>query len=216
MKIQFTGVVVTVFWSTVILLSGLLAFNALHYYTFSPLYGILPEKVIAFKNWIWTFSFYIHMGAGVICLFVPIVLFIGEAFNLSKIWHRRLGKLYVFDTLLIIVPTGLYMAFFAKGGTSTQIGFVVQGLALALSTVLAVRYIKQGELVQHKQWMMRSYSFAFAVITFRVLHICFYELKVPYELNYQLSQWVAVLFNALVVEIIILYQLKSNSKLIIT
>lgn len=216
MKIKLTAILVTVFWSTVILLSGLLAFNALHYYTFSPLYGILPEKVMAFKNWVWTVSFYLHMGAGVICLFVPIVLFVGEAFRLSKQWHRRLGKLYVYDTLVIIVPTGLYMAFFAKGGTSTQLGFIVQGLALALSTVLAVLSIKQGNLIQHKQWMMRSYSFAFAVVTFRVLHIFFYNLKVPYELNYQLSQWVAVLFNALVVEIIILYQLKSNSKLIIT
>ena len=216
MKIKLTAVLVTVFWSTVILLSGLLAFNALHYYTFSPLYGILPEKVMAFKNWVWTISFYLHMGAGVICLFVPIVLFVGEAFHLSKQWHRRLGKLYVYDTLVIIVPTGLYMAFFAKGGTSTQLGFIVQGLALALSTVLAVLSIKQGNLIQHKQWMMRSYSFAFAVVTFRVLHIFFYNLKVPYELNYQLSQWVALLFNALVVEIIILYQLKFNSKLIIT
>lgn len=158
------------------------------------------------------------MGAGVICLFVPIILFIGDVFNLSKKWHKRLGKLYVFDVMLIIVPTGLYMAFFAKGGTSTQIGFIVQGLALGFSTLLAVYFIKQGQIQKHRQWMMRSFSFALAVVTFRILHMLFYYLEIPYELNYQLSQWVGVLLNALVVEIVILLQLKCNynSKLIVT
>ena len=99
----------TVFWSMMIFLTGLLLFNALHYYTFSTNYGILPEKQEAFTNWVWTISFYLHMGAGTVCLAVPLILFIRAYFKFNNKWHRVLGKVYVVDVFLFVVPTGMYI-----------------------------------------------------------------------------------------------------------
>lgn len=211
MKKTYNYIIPVAFWSVMMFLTGLLSFNALHYYTFSPYYGILPEKQEAFTNWLWTISLYVHMGTGVVCLGIPLVLFIGLYFGLEKKWHRLLGKIYVIDTILFVVPTGMYMALFAKGGTSTQIGFLVQGVLLGITTYVAFVLAKNRQLIHHKQWMIRSYAFASAVITFRVLHILFYYIEIPYIINYELSQWLCLLVNAFVAEAVIAYQNNFNS-----
>ncbi len=205
MKITYTHIVPIIFWSTMVFLTGLLSFNALHYYTFSPDYGILPEKPEAYTDWVWTVSLYTHMGAGVVCLFIPLILFLGKYFKLDHKWHQKLGKVYLIDTLLLVVPTGMYMALSAKGGTTTQIGFLVQGILLGICTYLAFVYAKQGKINIHKQWMVRSYAFASAVLTFRLLHILFYTIEIPYNINYPLSQTMCILINAFVAESIIIY-----------
>ncbi len=156
------------------------------------------------------------MGAGVLCLGIPLTLFIGLYFNLNRKWHRKLGKVYIVNTLLLVVPTGMYMALFAKGGLSTQIGFLVQGILLGLFTYIAFVQAKKGKIVSHTQWMIRSYAAGSAVISFRLLHILFYYIELPYEINYALSQWLGILINAFIAEAIITYQLSLNKSVHLT
>lgn len=196
-----------------IILTCLLSFNALHYYSFSNLYGILPEKQHVLNDPVWKLSFYIHMGTGVVCLVIPIVLFLGRTFNLPSKWHKQLGIIYIIDVLVLVCPTGLYMAFYAKGGLWAQIGFVAQGVFMWYFTWMSYRDAKQRQFQQHRFWIIRSYAMAAGALTFRLYHIAFYYLEIPYEINYSTSQWISILSNLIIAEIIIYVAINKSIKI---
>lgn len=119
--------------------------------------------------------------------------------------HRKIGKLYTRITLLCVCPTGMYLALYAKGGLITQIGFMIQGILLGLFTYRGYQAIIRGDQSGHLAFVARSYAMAAVVLSFRILHILFFLWKIPYHINYALSQWLGLAGNALLTEMIILY-----------
>jgi uncharacterized membrane protein len=208
-----------ILWIPIIFFSMLLSHNAILYFTHGGEYGILPEKLIARQDVLWNGCFYIHLPAGILCLFAPIFLFARRFFKKGLVLHRSIGKLYVWTTLLVVCPTGMYLALYAKGGLVTQAGFMLQGVLLGLFTYQGYQAILKGDKTSHVQYMIRSYAVATVVLTFRILHILFFLWNVPYQDNYAISQWLGLAGNILLAEVIILfmniklknlYHLKSN------
>jgi hypothetical protein len=197
-------------WVPIITFSSLLIHNSLLYYTFDQEYGILPEKITAMKDPLWLVSFYAHVIAGVICLSVPIFSFLGKHIGLSVRIHRKIGQVYVWVCMLVVAPTGMYLALYAKGGFMAQSGFLVQGILLSLFTYKGYSAILHKNTNEHIQWMIRSYAIATAVLSFRIYHIIFFFTTIPYEDIYGLSQWLSLTGNALVAEFVLLYLFRST------
>ena len=204
----------SILWMPLIFFSLLLSHNALLYFTHGGEYGILPEKREAQQDLFWQIAFYVHLPAGVICLLSPIFLFARRFFKQSLSFHKVVGKIYVWITLLAVCPTGMYLALYAKGGLITQIGFMLQGILLAVFTYFGYNAIGQGDKTRHFQYMIRSYAIASVVLSFRILHIFFFLWNVPYQDNYAISQWLGLFVNFLVAEIIIVFiDIKSKKSL---
>ena len=194
-------------------LSLLLSHNAILYFTHGGEYGILPEKVAARSDGMWTACFYVHLPAGIVCLLTPWLSFARNAFPLFKSLHRFAGKIYMLVTLGVICPTGLYLALYAKGGMVTQTGFVLQGILLAWYTYRGVIMAGKGNTYDHINFMIRSYSVAAVVLTFRILHLAFFLLDLPYHDNYAISQWLGISVNLLAAELIIINRTKKAHQL---
>jgi hypothetical protein len=202
-----------ILWIPLAFFAILLSHNAILYFTHGGEYGILPEKIAAQQDLIWKYSFYIHLPCGVFCLLSPFFLFARRFFKGGLHIHRIIGKLYTWITLLIVCPTGIYLALYAKGGLATQIGFILQGILLALFTWQGYHAILKRNKLAHFQGMIRSYAIATVVITFRIYHILFFLSGVPYQDNYAISQWLGLSGNLLLAEIIITimaYKSKSS------
>jgi uncharacterized membrane protein len=197
-------VTVLLFWVPMMLLSILLIHNAMLYFTHGGEYGILPEKVVARQDLVWRVCFYLHLPFGSICLFIPSVLLMRNMIPLKVALHRAIGKLYVYSTLAIVCPTGIYLALYAKGGLVTQVGFVLQGILLYYFTWRGLQAILKGQIQEHRRMMVRSYAVAAVVISFRVLHIIFFLINVRYQDNYALSQWLGLTGNILLAEILLI------------
>jgi len=210
-----------IFWAPVIFFSLLLAHNAMLYFTHGGEYGILPEKVAARQDLWWNISFYVHLPAGIICLLSPVFLFARRFLRRwrPKVhgpqstvhskrqldWHERVGKLYVWTTLVFVCPTGMYLALYAKGGLVTQVGFMIQGVLLGLFTWFGYKAILRKDKASHVRFVIRSYAVAAVVLTFRILHILFFFWSVPYRDNYAISQWLGLTLNLLLAEVIIAF-----------
>jgi hypothetical protein len=108
-------------------------------------------------------------------------------------------------TIAIVCPTGMYLALYAKGGIVTQVGFMIQGILLAWFTWRGVVAISNGKTPLHLQHMIRSYAVATVVLSFRIYHILFFFLDVPYLDNYAISQWLGLSGNLLIAELMIAY-----------
>jgi hypothetical protein len=192
-------------WIPVVFFSLLLSHNAMLYFTHGGEYGILPEKTLAQQDIFWNIAFYIHLPTGTICLLAPIFLFMQRHFKKALPAHQLVGKVYVWITLIFVCPTGMYLALYAKGGVITQAGFLLQGILLALYTWKGYQKIITRDKMMHVQYMVRSYAVVAVVLSFRILHIIFFLLKVPYQDNYAISQWLGLTGNLLLAEFIIAY-----------
>jgi uncharacterized membrane protein len=201
-----------ILWVPLIFFALLLSHNAILYFTHGGEYGILPEKRVAQQDPFWKVAFYIHLPSGIICLLSPIVLFLRRFIKRGLSVHRFIGKIYVWITLLVVCPTGLYLALYAKGGLITQVGFILQGILLALFTYLGYVAIRGGDKAGHFRYMIRSYAVASVVLTFRILHILFFLWNVPYHDNYAISQWLGLFGNLLIAELIVFFINVSSQK----
>ena len=108
-----------------------------------------------------------HLAGGMIALLVgPGQLWLGQTRRRLDV-HRKLGLIYL-SSIAVSVTAAFYLA------THTALGWVfgagLMGLAIAwvVTTGLAFAAIRRGHLLQHQEWMIRSYVVTFGFVFFRI------------------------------------------------
>jgi hypothetical protein len=197
------------FWIPVIAFSLLLVYNTLPYFSFSGEFSFIKERGFLFKNGLYHACFYIHIFAGAVCIITALIQFSRYILKRSKAIHRWSGRLYVFVVLFLGAPTGLYMAFFAKGSFWERVLFMFMAIFWFITTYYGLSTILKKNVLAHKIWMARSYAMAMTAVTFRIYHIVFYMLDWGHLENYELSLWISVVGNMLFAEFIIYRQSRN-------
>jgi hypothetical protein len=200
------------FWVPVAGFSLLLIYNTLPYFSFSKDFDFIQERSFLFKSNLYNTCFYIHIAAGALCIGTALIQFSRYILKKSKAIHRISGKIYVAVVLLLGAPTGLYMAFFAKGSFWERCLFMFMATWWFITTLNGLTTIHKRNIIGHKVWMMRSYSMAMTAVTFRVYYIILYLLDWQLLENYQFSLWVSVIGNMLIAEWIVYRQSKHYLK----
>jgi uncharacterized membrane protein len=81
--------------------------------------------------------------------------------------HRKLGYIYV-ACVFISAPFSIPVA--VKTGTASLVAATaVQSLGWVLCTALALYCVRQGNIEQHRRWMLRSYPFAMIFTVARLI-----------------------------------------------
>ncbi|MES2923499.1 MAG: DUF2306 domain-containing protein [Verrucomicrobiota bacterium] len=86
---------------------------------------------------LWLLSLHLHVLAGSICLLASLPLFSGRLLRRIPSLHRVCGRIYAVSVLLLLCPTGIHLAFSAKGGAAGQGGFLLLGIATFITTFSA-------------------------------------------------------------------------------
>jgi hypothetical protein len=191
------------FWVPVAGFSLLLIYNTLPYFSFSKNFDFIQERSMLFQSSLYNTCFYLHITAGALCIGTALVQFSRYILKKSKPIHRISGKIYVAVVLFLGSPTGLYMAFFAKGSFWERSLFMFMAIWWFITTLNGLNTIHKGNVIGHKVWMMRSYAMAMTAVTFRVYYIVFYLLDWNLTENYQFSLWVSVIGNMMITEYLI-------------
>jgi uncharacterized membrane protein len=108
---------------------------------------------------------YPHAFFGIFAIAIGPFQFLSTLIRRRK-WHRRLGKVY----LVAALGTGLsgfYMAVYSFGGWVTHLGFGGMAASMILTTLVAYKEIRAGNVRNHRAWMIRSYAVMFSAVTFR-------------------------------------------------
>ncbi|MCX6318424.1 MAG: DUF2306 domain-containing protein [Bacteroidetes bacterium] len=191
------------FWTPVAAFSLLLIYNTLPYFSFSKEFSFIEERSFLFQSNLYNACFYIHILAGALCIGTALIQFSRYILKKSKAIHRISGKIYVFVVLFLGAPTGLYMAFFAKGSFWERSLFMFMAVWWFITTLYGLSTIHKKNVVAHKIWMIRSYAMAMTAVSFRVFHIVFYLLDWGHLENYEFSLWISVVGNMLFAEWVI-------------
>src|ERR1700746_2867631 len=139
------------------------------YWNFRPDVNFLLTKPILVHHPIWRTAFYIHIFGGMLAIVLGPLQFVKYIRRKNLNLHRVLGKIYVSAILFVAAPTGLYMAFYANGGISASIGFILMSILWFYTTFMAVNTIRKKQVNEHIKWMGCSYAMTFAAVTFRLL-----------------------------------------------
>ncbi len=175
--------------------------------------GFLLTKQHILHVDIWRYAFYSH-----IIFSLPVLLF--GFIQLSKplrvnfpVFHRIVGKLYVFGVLFISAPSGLIMGIYANGGIAAKISFVILSLLWWYFTYRAYKAIRMGEVNKHLAFVYRSFALTLSAITLRsyVFIIPQFVLIRGNEL-YLLVSWLSWVPNIFVAELYIKLNAQDTPK----
>jgi hypothetical protein len=191
------------FWVPVAGFSLLLIYNTLPYFSFSKDFDFIRERSFLFQSHFYNACFYTHITAGAICIGTALIQFSRYILKKSKPIHRFTGKIYVAVVLFLGAPTGLYMAFFAKGSFWERALFMFMASWWFITTLNGLTTIHKKNVIAHKIWMMRSYAMAMTAVTFRVYYMALYLLDWQLMQNYEFSLWMSVIGNMMITEWII-------------
>ncbi|MEK7951036.1 DUF2306 domain-containing protein [Luteolibacter soli] len=154
---------------------------------------------------LWIVCLYVHVVAGIVCLLSVLPQFSRKLLRRIPALHRWCGRIYAASVLFVLSPTGIYLAFFAKGGLAGKLGFLLLGAVTFHTTLRGVTSMIGGtrDLIAHREWMTRSFAYAASAITFRVYHLAFLLAGMAEEKNYAISLWLSILGNAAVAELVL-------------
>ncbi|MEO1171807.1 MAG: DUF2306 domain-containing protein [Myxococcota bacterium] len=190
-------------WTVLALGSTLVVLSSLPYLLPGELHPFLLERPELTADTLWRSTLVVHVAAGIFALPVGLLLMSQRLLRRFPAIHRRLGRLYFYVVLVGMVPSGSYLAFFAKGGWAAGSGFFLSGVFVAYALVRSIRQARALDFRGHRDWMFRAYGQLASAISFRVFHVALQFTGMGYEELYISSLWLSVLGNALLVELAI-------------
>lgn len=116
--------------------------------------------------------------------------------------HRWAGRLYVAGVVVGGV-SGLFMALESSSGMGTRAGFAALAVCWLMTTFLAYRHIRAGDVAAHRRWMIRSFALTFAAVTLRLYLPVSQIAGIPFPVAYAAIAWLCWVPNLLVAEWIV-------------
>jgi hypothetical protein len=114
-------------------------------------------------------AFYAHIVSGPIALLLGLIL-IGERFRVRfPAWHRNLGRAQVVCVLLLVAPSGLFMARFAAAGPAGGAGLAALAVSTAACASFGARSAIRRRFVDHRRWMWRCFLLLCSAVVLRLI-----------------------------------------------
>jgi hypothetical protein len=134
-------------------------------------------------------AFYAPCAAGPFSLLAGTLL-VSESFRrYAPRLHRRLGRVNMVVVLLVLVPSGLWMAPYAATGAVAAIGLTTLALATATCAALGWRTVVAYRFDEHRQWMWRTYLLLCSAVVIRLLGGLAAVMQWNSDWYYPLSVW---------------------------
>lgn len=128
---------------------------------------LLGREAYFFGAYAW--AFYAHLVAGPASLMLGLILVSESVRRHAPRWHRLLGRLQVANILLVLVPSGLWMAWYAATGAVAGAGLALLAVATAVCTILGWRLAVARRFADHRRWMGRTFVLLCSAVVIRLL-----------------------------------------------
>ncbi|MDR3022936.1 DUF2306 domain-containing protein [Chryseobacterium sp.] len=204
MKVLGIKIIKVIAVFAVLIFSILMLKTISQYTSFDKNIGFLAFKQQVVGNPYWMAFFYIHIFSITLCLLAGLTQFSSRFLVENRDLHRIIGKIYVYNILIINVPACFILGLFSNGALIGITGFLIQDVFWAYFTIAAVLSIKKGNIIRHRNYMVLSYAVTTTAITFRIVkHLLYNETQHDYELFYGLNVWAALVINLSIAYVIL-------------
>jgi uncharacterized membrane protein len=163
---------------------------------------VIEKLPLPFEN-IWLHALHTHVVAAALALPACLLLLSKTLVRRAPRLHRWLGRFTGIVVLFALVPSGIYLSLFAKGGLASTIGFMLSGVIVAIAMVQGVRTARAGRYVAHRRFMLHVLAQLSVAVTSRTMLLLFDALAVDANVAYLVSLWLPVLGSAAMIEWIV-------------
>lgn len=204
-------------WALIVISAIAIGLYPLTFINANPNEGLLSFKSNELlANSLWNLSFYTHISLGGLALLIGWLLFLKKLRAKHLHLHRLIGKIYIISILLSSL-SGYYIAYHATGGIYAVYGFSGMSTAWLLTTIIAYKAIRVGDIKKHERWMIRSYAVTFTGVTFRLwMPFLIIAFQMDFLEAYPISAWISWMTNLLVAELILRKQYRKKKKIQMT
>ena len=189
-------------WLTALALgSAVITAGSLEYFE-ADLPEFVIEKLPLPWEAVWLGALKIHVVAAALALPGCLVLVSKTALRRAPRFHRWAGRAIAAVVLLALVPSGSYLALFAKGGLPSTAGFLVSGAIAAGAMVQAVREARARRFEAHQRYALHVLGQLSVAVTSRAMLFGFDTLAFDAKRAYLIALWLPVVASALAVELV--------------
>jgi hypothetical protein len=147
-------------------------------------------------------AFYAHIASGPCSLVLGMILLSERFRQRYPKWHRMLGRLQIACVLLLVVPGGLWMSFYAETGAVAGIGFAVLAVATGLTVTFGWRFTVKQRFTEHRRWMWRCYLLLCSAVVLRLTAGLATVTGVEGEWLYPMAAWTSWLVPLAAFEVV--------------
>ena len=130
------------------------------------------------------------------------MILLSERFRLRfSRWHRILGRIQVANVLLLVVPSGLWMSWYAMTGAVAGAGFAALAVVTGLCATFGWRAAMQRRFDVHRLWMLRCYVLLCSAVVLRLMGGVVLLAEIEGEWTYAVSAWACWLVPLVILEL---------------
>jgi len=170
------------------------------YFDADELAPFVIEKLPLPHEDLWLAALKVHVVAASFALLACVLLSTKYVLRFPRT-HRWLGRATGVGVLGALVPSGLYLSLFAKGGAPATVGFALSGLIVAVAMVLGVRRARERDYVGHRRCMLHVLAQLSVAVTSRALLYLLDAVGINPDAAYLFALWAPVLASFGFVEV---------------
>jgi uncharacterized membrane protein len=179
--------------------SALITASSLAYFDFATVPPFVIEKLPVRFETLWLASLRIHVASASLS-FPLCLLLMTRWLQRRRRWHRGMGRFACGLVLGALVPSGIVLAFDAKGGSVVSAGFLLSAAIVAGCTIRGVAAARQRDLVSHSRAMQHVVGQMSVAVASRALMVGFDVVGIDPDIAYIVALWGTVLAAVAVVE----------------
>jgi len=146
-------------------------------------------------------AFYTHIACGPVTLLLGLVLISDRFRQRFPHWHRSLGKVQIALVLLLLAPSGLWMAPYAETGAVAATGFSALAVATWTCALLGWRTAVRKRFAEHRRWMWRCFLLLCSAVVLRLIGGLDTMTGVGGASSYPLAAWASWLVPLAIFEL---------------
>lgn len=178
-----------------------IAYASLPYALPGGFHPFLAERFPLSTRATWRTAVYAHVAAALTSLPACALLLSDGLRARSPRAHRLLGRAAGAIILLVLVPSGAYLSWFATGGLPSTAGFLLSGAIMATAMVKAILTARRRQLAAHRRWVLHVVAQMAVAVVSRLMLVASGLLQLDPEAAYVASLWIPVLGLAAWVEL---------------
>jgi len=180
--------------------AGIIAHASTVYFNDEELPDFVIEKLPLPNEDLWFLALRIHVIVAVLTLPACLALLSRRLLRGLPRLHRWLGRTTGTVVLLGLVPSGLYLSWYAKGGMVSTVGFALTGIIVAFAMVRAIAAARARNYTQHARYTRHVVAQLSVAVISRAMMTALDAVNVDPMLAYVVSLWLPVVGTAALVE----------------
>lgn len=146
-------------------------------------------------------AFSSHVVSGPVSLILGLLLVTKPIRTRWPTWHRRMGKLQVMIVILLVAPSGFWMAFHAVGGVISVTGFASLAVLTQGTAFAGYMAARTGNFRKHEVWMARCFLLLVSAVVLRLIAGIFIVVHIESDWIYPTSAWISWLLPLSIYEL---------------